>query len=137
MAKKQYELSGNSYSEELAITGLVGRAGEIRFMPSGVPTRTISVSVKRFYGASDEVKERTTWFRVQLTNGATEKAANPGDLVHVVGTLQADENGNPRIWTGSDGQPAASFEVFGSRFTILARQVGEAEPKEEYEDIPF
>jgi single-strand DNA-binding protein len=42
-----------------------------------------------------------------------------GRQVLVEGRLNADENGNPRIWNRQDGTPAASFEVSAQTIRFL------------------
>jgi single-stranded DNA-binding protein len=65
--------------------------------------------------------------------------------VLVEGRLNADENGNPRMWTGQDGTPRASYEVTAETVRFLGgREDGgtfsaeESGPAPEGEDeIPF
>ena len=44
-----------------------------------------------------------------------------GMLVFVSGTMTADENGGPRIWTKQDGTPATSFELKANEVKFLSR----------------
>ncbi|HEX9075660.1 MAG TPA: hypothetical protein VF932_07755, partial [Anaerolineae bacterium] len=41
------------------------------------------------------------------------------------GSLVGDESGGPRIWTGQDGKPRASFEVRAQTVRFLGRREGE------------
>jgi single-strand DNA-binding protein len=44
-----------------------------------------------------------------------------GSKVYVEGRMQADpKTGGPRIWTGQDGAPRASFEVTGNTVKFLS-----------------
>jgi single-strand DNA-binding protein len=72
-----------------------------------------------------------------------------GSKVLVEGRLTADSaTGGPRIWTGQDGQPRASFEVSAQTVRFLssrgetesgagAAPVAEEAPAGDEENIPF
>ena len=95
--------------------GNLGQDPDMRYTPSGTAVTNFNVAVNRKYKLGDGTeKEETTWIRVsafgklaEITNQYLEK----GRQVFIDGKLSPDDNGNPRIWEGSDGQSRASFEV--------------------------
>ncbi len=117
----------------LIIVGNVGRDPEMRYTPAGSAVTSFSVATNRQYTTSngEQVKE-TIWFRIS-TWGKTAEICNQylkkGSKVLVEGRLTPDkETGGPRIWTGQDGKPRASFEVTGQnvRFLTSRAESGEA-----------
>jgi single-strand DNA-binding protein len=101
--------------QRLVLVGRLGNDPEMRYTPQGTPVTRLSVATNRRYTAADgQTKEETAWFRVSVF-GKQAEACNQyltkGQPVLVEGTLTADENGGPRIWTDKDGKPRASFEV--------------------------
>jgi single-strand DNA-binding protein len=83
----------------------------------------ISVAILRCGTHRDgEQQKETTWFRVTVWGRQAETVnqyLKKGRSVLVEGRLNPDENGNPRIWTGNDGQPRASFEVTAQTIRFL------------------
>lgn len=87
-----------------------------------------------------------TWWRVTVWGRQAETCQqylSKGRLVLIEGEMQSDE-GNPRIWEGSDGTPHASFEVtaqtvkfLGSRNNAEAPQVSPPQQETAPNDIPF
>lgn len=107
------------------IAGNVGRDAEMRYTPSGQAVTSFSLATNRQYTASngEQVKE-TLWFRVSAW-GKTAEICNQyvkkGMKVLVEGRLTADPNtGGPRVWTGQDGAPRASFEVTAATVRFLS-----------------
>ncbi|MDP3183777.1 MAG: single-stranded DNA-binding protein [Anaerolineales bacterium] len=133
------------------IVGNLGRDPEMRYTPSGQAVTSFSVATNRQYtnNAGETVKE-TIWFRVSAW-GKTAETCNQylkkGSKVLVEGRLTADPaTGGPRIWTGQDGSPRASFEVTAGTVRFLTpRGEGEAPATDEgagfttaeEPDIPF
>jgi single-strand DNA-binding protein len=135
------------------IVGNVGRDAEMRFTPSGQAVASFSVATNRQYTASsgEQVKE-TIWFRVSAWGRQAEvcnQYVKKGMKVLVEGRLTADQGtGGPRIWTGNDGSPRASFEVTAATVRFLSSRgeheapmgggqmdTGDTLPEED--DIPF
>ncbi len=109
----------------IIIAGNVGRDAEMRYTPSGQAVTSFSIASNRQYTASngEQVKE-TLWFRVSAW-GKTAEICNQyvkkGMKVLVEGRLTADPNtGGPRVWTGQDGSPRASFEVTAATVRFLS-----------------
>ncbi|MBU2612030.1 MAG: single-stranded DNA-binding protein [Chloroflexi bacterium] len=133
------------------IVGHLGRDPEMRYTPSGQPVTNFSVATSYQYtnNAGEQVKE-TTWFRVSAWGKQAETCnqyLKKGNKVLVEGRLRADPaTGGPRIWTGQDGSPRASFEVTAGTVRFLTpRGEGEAPAADEgagfataeEPDIPF
>ncbi len=100
----------------LIIVGNVGRDPEMRYTPSGQAVTSFSVATNRQYTNNNgELVKETIWFRISAWGRQAETCnqyLKKGAKVLVEGRLTADQaTGGPRIWTGQDGQPRASFEV--------------------------
>jgi single-strand DNA-binding protein len=135
------------------IVGNVGRDAEMRYTPSGQAVASFSVATNRQYTASngEQVKE-TIWFRISAWGKQAEvcnQYVKKGMKVLVEGRLTADQGtGGPRIWSGNDGTPRASFEVTAGTVRFLSSRgehdstpssapmdAGDMLPPED--DIPF
>jgi single-strand DNA-binding protein len=117
--------------QTIIIIGNLGRDPEMRYTPSGQPVTSFSVATNRQYtnNAGETVKE-TIWFRVSAWGKQAETCnqyLKKGNKVLVEGRLTADPaTGGPRIWTGQDGSPRASFEVTAGTVRFLTPRGGEA-----------
>jgi single-strand DNA-binding protein len=129
----------------IIIAGYLGRDPEMRHLPNGTPVSDFSLASTRRWTAQDGTpQEETIWVRVSAFGGQAEACSRyleKGAPVLVEGRLRPDESGNPRTWTGQDGQVRASFEVAAQTVRFLGRR--EAAGTEAYdeppqdEDIPF
>ena len=109
----------------IIITGNLGRDPEMRYTPSGQAVTSFSVAQNDSYTNSNGEKvKRTLWFRVTAWGKQAETCnqyLKKGAMVLVEGRLTADPaTGNPRIWSGQDGQARASFEVTASTVRFLS-----------------
>jgi len=101
---------------KIIIAGNLGRDPEMRYTPDGTPVTNFSVATNRRWSNPDgSQNEETVWFRVTAWRQLAElcnQYLSKGRQVLVEGRLNPDrETGGPRVWTGNDGQPRASFEV--------------------------
>lgn len=149
------------------LIGHVGQDPQMRYTSDGTPVTTFSVATKsslskdRFPECPAGWKESyngrawelTTWWRVTAWRQLAETVnqyLTKGMQVFVEGEIRGEAvNGtqNPRVWTGNDGVPRASFELtartvkfLGSRAEAGAEGAILAEPAPEgYEEdvIPF
>ena len=106
----------------IILVGNLGRDPEMRYTPSGQAVCNLSVATNRTWSRDGEQQKETTWFRVTVWGRQAETVnqyLRKGRSVLVEGRLNPDENGNPRIWTGNDGQPRASFEVTAQTIRFL------------------
>ncbi len=136
---------------KVTIVGHLGKDPEMRYTPDGTPVTTFSVASSRKWSNSDGSQgEETVWFRVTVWRRQAETAAQylqKGRLVLVEGRLTPDKaTGGPRVWTGQDGTPRASFEITAENIRFLGGKsegegrAGVAEPDTSYdggEDLPF
>ena len=141
--------------QTMIIVGNVGRDPEMRYTPSGQAVTSFSVATNRQYTNNNgETIKETIWFRVSAW-GKTGETCNQylrkGSKVLIEGRLTADPaTGGPRIWTGQDGAPRASFEVSAGTVRFLsprsetegggmgsAPAMDEAGAPSDNEDIPF
>jgi single-strand DNA-binding protein len=155
--------------QKVVLIGNLGGDPEMRYTPSGtavtnfnVATRT-SVSKERTpecpAGWKDSYNGRnwelTTWWRVTAWRQLAETCnqfLHKGSQVYVEGEIRGeavDGRQNPRVWTGNDGTPRASFEVTARMVRFIgargerAEGTASEEPEEpppgfvEENDIPF
>ena len=111
--------------QNVIIAGNLGGDPEMRYIPSGQAVTKFSVATNRQYtnNAGERIKE-TTWFRVNVW-GKQAEACNQylhkGSKVLVEGRMQQDKaTGGPRVWTGNDGSPRASFEMTAQTVRFLS-----------------
>ena len=100
--------------QSVTILGNLGKDPDLKFTPSGQQVCSFSVATNRKYVKDGARVEEVVWFRVTTWGNLAEtcnKYLSKGRQVLVTGRLAADETGGPRIWTGSDGAPKASFEL--------------------------
>jgi single-strand DNA-binding protein len=110
----------------IIIAGYLGRDPEMRYTASGKAVTNFSVASSRTWTDQDGSKrDETVWFRVSVWGRQAETTNQylaKGRAVLVEGRMRPDENGNPRIWTGQDGQARASFEVVAQTVRFLGRR---------------
>jgi single-strand DNA-binding protein len=115
---------------KVIIVGNLGRDPEMRYTPDGTPVTNFSVATNRRWSNPDgSQNEETVWFRVTAWRQLAElcnQYLSKGRQVLIEGRLNPDrETGGPRVWTGNDGQPRASFEVTAINVRFLGGR-GEA-----------
>lgn len=102
--------------QKLIIVGNLGGDPEMRYMPNGDPVTNFSLATNRRWTDKDGNQvEEATWFRVSVW-GKSAEACNQyltkGRQVLVEGQLVPDKgSGNPRVWTDTEGNARASFDV--------------------------
>lgn len=137
----------------IVITGNLGGDPEMRYTPSGQAVTNFSVAVNEsFTNSNGERIKRTIWFRISAWGKQAEicnQYLKKGRMVLVEGRMTVDPNtGGPRIWTGQDGSPRASYEVTAQTVRFLSSRgeyetsgggeqmdAGDMLPPED--DIPF
>jgi single-strand DNA-binding protein len=104
---------------KVILTGNAGSDAEMRFTPSEDAVTTFPLAVTDGYGDH----KKTLWYKITAWGKLAETCNNyvkKGSKVLVEGRLTADDSGNPRVWTRSDGTPGASFEVTSSTVEFLS-----------------
>jgi single-strand DNA-binding protein len=138
--------------QTIILAGNLGRDPEMRYTPSGQAVTSFSVATNRQYTNNNgETVKETIWFRISAWGKLAETCnqyLKKGSKVLVEGRLTADAaTGGPRVWSGQDGQPRASFEVNAQTVRFLSSRgetdSGGAAPMDdgmapaEDGDIPF
>ncbi len=101
------------------LAGHLGRDPEMRYLPDGTAVTNFSIAVNDGWGDN----KKTIWFRVSAWRKQAETVnayLSKGSKVLVEGRLQADENGNPRLWNRQDGSVSSSFELTATNVTFLS-----------------
>lgn len=111
--------------QKVTIIGNLGSDPEMRYMQDGTAVTSFSVATNRKWKNKDgSPGEETVWFRVSAWRRlaeTTNQYLSKGRQVFVEGRLTADkETGGPRVWTGNDGQPRASFELMALEVKFLS-----------------
>jgi single-strand DNA-binding protein len=117
--------------QTIILAGNLGRDPEMRYTPTGQAVTSFSVATNRQYTNNNgETVKETIWFRISAWGKLAETCnqyLKKGSKVLVEGRLTADAStGGPRVWTGQDGQPRASFEVSAQTVRFLSTR-GEVE----------
>jgi single-strand DNA-binding protein len=124
----------------IIIVGNLGNDPEMRYTPDGTPVTNFSVATNYRRNKPDGTQhEETTWFRVTTWRQLAETCnqyLSKGRQVFIEGRLRSDENGSPRVWTGNDGQPRASFEVTASTVRFLGGRGEGGDPSVSYDEPP-
>jgi single-strand DNA-binding protein len=138
--------------QKVIIAGNLGGDPEMRYMSDGTAVTNFSVATNRQWTnkASGEQQKETTWFRVSVWRRQAETAneyLSKGSQVLVEGRMKPDpQTGGPRIWTGQDGAPRASFEITADTVRFIGGRAdagmagddpGGAAPAQEEDEIPF
>lgn len=136
---------------KVIIAGNLGGDPVMRYTSDGTPVTSFSVATNRRWNTPDGSRgEETVWFRVSAWRRQAETCneyLKKGRQVLVEGRLKPDSaTGGPRVWTGNDGNPRASYELtalrvvfIGGRGEAPAAGLGgpEEPPAESEEEIPF
>jgi single-strand DNA-binding protein len=126
---------------KVIIVGNLGRDPEMRYTPDGTPVTNFSVATNRKWGNADgSQSEETVWFRVTAWRQLAElcnQYLSKGRQVLIEGRMNPDrETGGPRVWTGNDGQPRASFEVTALTVRFLGGRGEGGDPSVSYDEPP-
>jgi single-strand DNA-binding protein len=109
--------------QSVSIIGHLGGEPEMRYTPNGQAVTNFSVATNRRYTSNGQQVDETTWFRISAWGRLAEicnQYLRKGRLVFIEGRLNPDnQTGGPRVWTGNDGQPRASFEVTAQTVKFL------------------
>ncbi|NIV33066.1 MAG: single-stranded DNA-binding protein [Anaerolineae bacterium] len=138
---------------------LIGRLGgdpEMRYTPSGTAVTNFSVATSTRISKENTPEcpdgwkeayngkawELTTWFRVTAWRGLAETTnayLAKGRQVYIEGELNgttADGSRYPRVWTGQDGVPRASFEITARTVKFLGSSNGNSSDAPQQDEPP-
>jgi single-strand DNA-binding protein len=126
---------------KIIIVGNLGRDPEMRYTPDGTAVTNFSVATNRRWNSADGSQaEETIWFRVTAWRQLAElcnQYLSKGRSVLVEGRMTPDrETGGPRIWTGNDGQPRASYEVTALTVKFLGGRGDGGDTSGSYQEAP-
>jgi single-strand DNA-binding protein len=128
--------------QKIILVGNLGADPEMRYTPTGQAVTHLSVATNHQRTDSEgRVQKETVWFRVSVWGKQAESCnqyLTKGRPVLVEGRMVPDpKTGGPRIWTGNDGVPRASFEVTALTVRFLpGREERAAAPFEAPEEMP-
>jgi len=128
--------------QKLIIVGNLGGDPEMRYTPDGTPVTNFSVATNRKWNNPDGSQgEETIWFRVTAWRKLAETCnqyLSKGRQVFVEGRLTPDKaTGGPRVWTGNDGKPRASYEMTADTVKFLGGPRGEGgEASTSFQEAP-
>ncbi len=108
---------------KVTLIGNLGRDPEVRYMPNGAATCTLSLATTRSWKNKDsgEKQEETEWHRVVLFDRLAEVAGEylkKGRPVYVEGRLRT------RKWQDKDGRDVYTTEVIGVEMQMLGGREG-------------
>jgi single-strand DNA-binding protein len=109
------------------LIGYLGADPEIRFLPDGTPTATVSLATSESWTdkRSGDKKERTEWHRVVFFAGLAEVARDyltKGGQVYIEGKLRT------RKWTDKEGVDHYTTEIIGRELKMLGKKPAEETP---------
>lgn len=144
--------------QKVVLIGNLGQDPEMRYTPSGVAVTNFSVATKTSVSKertpecpdgwresyNGKAWELTTWWRVTAWRGLAETCnqfLSKGRQVYVEGEVRGTAvNGSqyPRVWTGNDGTPRASYEITARTVKFVGGRGEQAEGAayEESEEPP-
>lgn len=125
--------------QRLMLCGNLGKDPELRYTQDGRPVTRFSMATNRPITNQNGDKENlATWWQVQVYNAQAEACnqyLKKGSKVFVEGILLSDPaTGSPRIWTGNNGQPMASFAVRAYTVQFLSSQGSGVAPDSIFDD---
>lgn len=117
------------------IIGNVGRDPELRYTPAGAAVCDFSVAVSQTWTdkATQEPREKTTWFRISAWRNLAETCnqyVHKGMQIMVTGEIDAS------AYSGPDGTPRASLDLTAREVKFLGKR-GEPVVAAEAEEYPF
>lgn len=134
-------MAGYQYT---VIIGNVGRDPEMRYLQNGTAVCSFSVAVTERWNdrATNEKREKTTWFRISAWRGLAETCnmyVRKGMQIMVTGTVAAS------AYMGQNNEPMASLELTARDVQFLGRpgeggtggEYDDFSPPRDVDDIPF
>jgi single-strand DNA-binding protein len=139
---------------KVTLIGNLGQDPEMRYTPGGTAVTSFNVATTNRISKETNAEcpdgwresyngrswELTTWWRVTAWRQLGElcnQFLSKGRTVYIEGEVRgAPVNGsqNPRVWTGSDGVPRASFEITARMVKFLGGRGERAEGGAAYEE---
>jgi single-strand DNA-binding protein len=112
------------------LIGNVGRDPEQRYTQTGTMTVSFSIAVNnRRRNPDGSYQDETEWYRITAAGRLAEicqQYVTKGSQLYVEGRLRVDR------WTGQDGQPRTTLDVFANDIQLL----GSRQQREGFEPGP-
>lgn len=110
---------------KVQLIGNLGAAPEIRYLPDGKPTATVSLATSDIWKDRDsgEKKERTEWHRVVFYTGLAEivgEYLKQGSQIYVEGKLRT------RNYTDKHGVEKYTTEIVAQEMLMLGKKPGDS-----------
>lgn len=117
------------------VIGNLGADPEIRYMPDGTPTSTVTVATTDTWKDKNtgEKKEKTEWHRVVFFKGLAEVVGEylkKGSQIYVEGKLRT------RKWTDKDGIDRYTTEIVAQEMQMLGKKAGNDVQNAPRDDAP-
>lgn len=118
------------------IIGNVGQDPELRYTRDGIAVCNFSVAVNRRWTdrASNQPREKTTWFRVSVWRELAETCnqfVRKGMQIMVTGEVDAS------AYVGQDGEARATLELTAQNVQFLGAREAVTDEMREPGEIPF
>ena len=116
------------YLNKIEVMGNLGKDPELRFLPNGKPTTTVSIAYSEKWRdrETDEQRERIEWFTAVLYDKQAEtvcKYMKKGDCIFVIGKMQS------RFYTDRQQVERTVHEIIVGEMQIIhTRQPSAAAP---------
>lgn len=133
-----------NHIQQVMYEGFLGSDPEMRYTPSGKVVTNFSIGSSSSYtNANGDKVTNTTWLRVSAWGKLAEivnQYCKKGSHVVIVGRLKGDEKGRPSVFTNSNGDSSASFDVVASEVHFMGGTSDKGESHSEDTDeseFPF
>lgn len=120
---------------KMQVIGNLGADPEVRYMPDGTPTATVTVATTDTWKdkATGEKKEKTEWHRVVFFKGLAEVVGEylkKGSQIYVEGKLRT------RKWTDKEGIDRYTTEIVAQEMQMLGKKASNEVPSAPRGDAP-
>lgn len=120
---------------KMQVIGNLGADPEIRYMPDGTPTATVTVATTDTWKDKNtgEKKEKTEWHRVVFFKGLAEVVGEylkKGSQIYVEGKLRT------RKWKDKEGIDRYTTEIVAQEMQMLGKKTGSDVQNAPHGDVP-
>jgi len=124
-----------AYLNKASLIGNLGRDPEIRYLPNGTPTASVTIATTNTWvdKKTKEKKERTEWHRVVFFRGLADvvkEYLKKGSQIYVEGQLRT------RKWLDKDGVERYTTEIVASEMQMLGKRPASDVPSAPRDDVP-
>lgn len=121
---------------KVSLIGNLGKDPEVRYLPDGTPTATISLATTDKWKDKNtkEIKEHTEWHRVVFFNGLADVVRDflkKGSSIYVEGKLRTKK------WTDKQGVERYTTEIVAREIQMLGKKSSQEENQHLLQDEPL